>query len=95
MKKLESIENMLTAQNLLQKEFLNLNEASQFLDLSTSYLYKLTSTNQIPFYSPLGKKLFFKRCELEQWITSGRRSTVAELEQRASDYISKKSWSHN
>ena len=89
------MENFLIAQNILQKEILNLDEASQFLDLKASYVYKLTSSNKIPFYSPLGKKLYFMRSELEQWITNSRRSTVAEMEQQASDYISKKSRSHN
>ncbi|WP_243348428.1 helix-turn-helix transcriptional regulator [Parabacteroides sp. FAFU027] len=88
--KLDSIERKLTVQNLLQKEIITFDEACLYLDLSSSYLYKLTSTNRIPCYSPMGKKLFFKRIELDQWLTGSRTSTDAEVQQKAADYIARK-----
>ena len=91
LEKLESIERKLTEQNLLQKEIINFVEACLYLDLSSSYMYKLTSLNLIPCYAPMGKKLFFKRSELDNWLTSSRSSTIAENEQMAADYIVKKS----
>ncbi len=88
--KLDQIENRLIEQNLLQKEVLNVKEATTYLNISQSHLYKLTSRNVIPCYSPNGKFIYFRRDELDNWLTTKRRSSIAELEQQAADYISTK-----
>lgn len=88
--KLDSIERRLTEQNLFQKEIFTFAEACLYLDLSSSHLYKLTSANAIPCYCPQGKKLYFKRAELDMWLTSHRNSTKEEIEQQAANYIAKK-----
>ena len=54
------------------KDLITLNECANVLGLSRSYLYKLTSTNQIPFYKPMGKKIFFSLKEVEDWAKRGR-----------------------
>lgn len=50
------------------KNVLSFEEASRFLNLSKSYLYKLTSGNLIPHYKPQGKMLYFEKTELEAWL---------------------------
>lgn len=52
--RVEELEQML----FLTKNVLSFDEASKFLNLSKSYLYKLTSGNLIPHYKPQGKMLF-------------------------------------
>jgi len=59
----------------LIRDFLNLNEACQFLDYSKSYLYKLTHLKKIPHYKPNGKKLYFKKNDLKNWITRNKVKT--------------------
>ncbi|RHI02729.1 DNA-binding protein, partial [Bacteroides sp. AM16-24] len=49
--RVEELEQML----FLTKNVLSFDEASKFLNLSKSYLYKLTSGNLIPHYKPHGK----------------------------------------
>lgn len=88
-KKLTSIEQRIIEQNLLQKEIINFAEACLYLDLSSSHLYKLTSANAIPCYCPQGKKLYFRRTELDLWLTSHRNATKEEVEQQAANYITK------
>ena len=88
--RLEKIERLLESQNLLQKEVLNLNEAALYLELSTSHLYRLTSTGCIPFYKPNGKKLYFKRLELDQWLLRNRSTSKEEIETHAANYLIKK-----
>lgn len=85
--KLTEIANKLDEQNILQKTVLNLNEASKYLNISESHLYKLTSTRQIPHFCPQGKKLYFRREELDDWLQRNRQSSSDEIEQRAADYI--------
>jgi excisionase family DNA binding protein len=78
--KLTEIANKLDEQNLLQKTVLNFNDACKHLDVSPSHLYKLTSSRQIPHFCPQGKKLYFKREELDQWLQRNRQSTNQEVE---------------
>ncbi len=48
-------------------ETLTLAEAAAFLGLKKSYLYKLTSTRQIPFIKYGGRIVLFERVALESW----------------------------
>lgn len=79
-------EQAATLQAISQKSILTLTEASLFLGLSKSYLYKLTASAQIPHYKPNGKMVYFDRAEVEAWALSNRVSTTAEATQRAVSY---------
>jgi len=72
---------------ILKKDVLNLDEACEYLSVSASHLYKLTSTHQIPCYQPNGKRLYFKRNELQEWLLRNRKCTSHEIEELASSYI--------
>ncbi len=85
--KLKNIESILQQQNLLQKDVLNLTEACAYLNISTSHIYKLTSQKLIPHYCPQGKKLFFVRLELDQWLLRNRQDSTDEIETRAANYL--------
>ena len=75
----------------LVKEIFNFSEACTFLDYSKSYLYKLTHSRRIPHYKPNGKKLYFKRVDLEDWLLRNRIKTDVELQQQAEEILNKKS----
>lgn len=80
--RLGNIEKMLTEQALAKKEVLNFNEAALFLDLSRSHLYKLTSQKQIPHFCPQGKRLYFKREDLQNWLLRNKQEEEETVEQR-------------
>lgn len=73
----------------LQKEILTFKEATKFLSLSQSALYKLTSKKEIPFYSPGGKIIYFRKSELEYWIFSGKVATNDEFDAVVDEYLSR------
>lgn len=83
--KLTEIAQKLDEQNMLQKPVLNFNEACKYLDVSPSHLYKLTSAKQIPHFCPQGKKLYFRREELDHWLQRNRQQTTEELEESVTD----------
>jgi excisionase family DNA binding protein len=87
--KLTEIATKLEEQNMLQKSVLNLSEASRYLNISESHIYKLTSTRQIPHFCPQGKKLYFKREELDEWLMRNRQAATDEIERQAADYVIK------
>ena len=82
--KLTSIESLLEA---TQPKPLTLQEAAEFLDFSRSYLYRLTSQGRVPHYKPEGKRVYFDRAELVNWIKRNRNRTQEETEEKAASYI--------
>lgn len=67
---------------------LSFSEGAQYLNCSKSYLYKLTHRRALPFFKPLGKKIFFKRSDLERFLLRNPVKTSAEIEQSAVDHVS-------
>ena len=82
--KLTSIESLLVA---TQPKPLTLKEAAEFLDFSRSYLYRLTSHGRVPCYKPEGKRVYFDRAELVDWLKRNRNRTQEETEEKAASYI--------
>ena len=64
--------------------FLSLAEAAAFLGLKESYLYKLTSTRQIPFFKYGGRRVLFDRAALEQWRAERMQPIPTRAEAAAS-----------
>jgi excisionase family DNA binding protein len=69
------------------KDILSFDEASKFLNLSKSYLYKLTSGNLIPHYKPQGKMLYFEKAELEAWLRQNPVKTQMQIAREAQQYV--------
>jgi len=71
----------------LTKKILSFDEASKFLNLSKSYLYKLTSGNLIPHYKPQGKMLYFEKEELEAWLRQNPVKTQMQIAREVQQYV--------
>ena len=84
---IREVKRLILEQNLLRKDVLNFAEACQYLDISESHMYKLTCRKQIPHFCPQGKKLYFNRQELDQWLQQHRQVTKDEIDKAATDYI--------
>lgn len=85
--RLERIEAKLDG--LLGQEVMTAEEAAAFLDISISYIYKLTSRRKIPYYKPEGKRLYFKRSELAEWALSNKILTDEEIEAQTDAWLAK------
>lgn len=60
----------LAKQSVLKKEILDIDEASVYINQSISSLYKLTSKSNLNYFKPNGKKIYFKRSDLDKWMLS-------------------------
>lgn len=58
---------------------LTVQQAADFLNLAVPTIYGLVSRREIPF-SKKGKRLYFLKEELTEWVQTGRKRTVAEIE---------------
>ncbi|MDF0717958.1 helix-turn-helix domain-containing protein [Muricauda sp. 334s03] len=85
----KEIKQLLQNQNLEQKEIFTVEDAAAYLQLSKSCLYKLTSKREIPFYNPGGKKIYFKKAELQEWIFSSRVESTASIDSQVETYLNR------
>jgi len=72
-----------------EKSILSVREACQYMDISKSYLYKLTHGKLLPYYCPNGKKIYFQKNDLETWMTGNRQPSNEEIKQIARNLIFK------
>ena len=68
------------------KEVLSIDECATFTNLSVNHIYRLTSQRAIPFYKPMGGKIYFKKKEIENWLLQGRQATDSEIKSQAKTY---------
>ena len=87
MQKLEEIKALTL---LAAKEMLTMDDAVLYTGLGKSCLYVLTCKNNIPYYKPNGKNIYFKKSELNDWLQRGRVNSIAEAESAAALYVAKK-----
>lgn len=89
--KLNELELHLKRQGVLFKDVLSLEEASEYLQVSKSCLHKKTSKKEIPFYVPGGKKIYFRKSELDSWVFNSRVAAIGEIDLETQSYLSRTS----
>ncbi|HAP94192.1 MAG TPA: DNA-binding protein, partial [Chryseobacterium sp.] len=75
------MENHLEKRNQLlvgQKAILSLKEAAEYMGVSESTLYKMTSARTITFYKPNNGKIYFKRVDLNNWMLQNEVKSVTQ-----------------
>lgn len=81
LKALDKLTESVKTQN---KEYLTTKEAAELIGVGRSRLTQLVFSRSIPFYrNGNGKRNYFKRSELEEWMSATRVATDAEIMQDA------------
>lgn len=73
----------------IPKQIISFKEAVLYLDVSESFLYKLTSQSKITFFKPNNGKLYFKKEDLDKWMLQHENRTASDIEQDLTFKISK------
>ena len=68
------------------EQFLTIQEAAEFLSLTVPTMYSKVSKSELPVMKR-GKRLYFSRTELLNYIKDGRKKSNAEIEQEAEAYL--------
>ncbi|MBX2948799.1 MAG: excisionase family DNA-binding protein [Crocinitomicaceae bacterium] len=68
-------------QMIASKEILSFQEAVVYLNVSKSFLYKMTSTRSIRFTKPNNGKLYFRKADLDKWMLSNEYKSKSAIEQ--------------
>lgn len=69
------------------KNVLTIEDVALLTGLSVSHIYTLTSKQEIPHSKPNGKKVYFKKSEIEDWLLQNRILTKKEIDNKATTYI--------
>jgi excisionase family DNA binding protein len=87
--KLDNIEQLLISrqgQSPEQEELMPITKAAEFLDLAVPTVYSKVCRKEIPV-NKRGKRLYFYRSELTEWIKSGRKKTADEIREDALQHL--------
>ena len=68
-------------------QLLTIDEASTLLHLTKATVYKKVSKNELPGVCKQGKRLYFDRQILIDWIKQGRKASNTENEQDLKTYL--------
>lgn len=68
------------------KTMLNIKEAAFILGMTVRGVRENVRNRIIPCYKPNVNRLYFKKSELEEWMTQNRRKSMAELKSEAAAY---------
>lgn len=85
----ESLEVLLThlhdleKQLFFMKEYMTIDEMAAYLGISRRQVYYIVSTGEIPYYKPLGKRIFIRKKDINEWIATGRISSRREIDSLA------------
>ena len=83
---MELTSNRLNVVHAAPDKFVNITEAAQILELAIPTVYNLVSAGRFPVMKK-SKRLYFSRKELLDYIRTGRRNTVEEIEEEARSYV--------
>lgn len=70
-------------------QLLTIQQAAELLSLTVPTLYSKVSKGELPVMKR-GKRLYFSRTELLEYLKAGRKKTNAEIEAEAETYLKRK-----
>jgi excisionase family DNA binding protein len=84
--KLDHIEGLIGDLSKAATKPYDLTTAAEYLSISQSHLYQLTSKGKIGHFKPAGKKLYFDKTDLDEYLRRNRVRPQWEIEQEAANH---------
>lgn len=69
------------------EQLLNIQEAAALLHLTVPTIYSKHSKGELPGVCKRGKRLYFSKQSLIEWVKDGRKKSNAEIEAEAEAYL--------
>ena len=70
-----------------QPQMLTIEEAAKYLNVKKSTVYRMTSQHRIKFYKPTGKRVYFDKADLDEWMKSKAIKSDEEIKADATNYV--------
>ena len=69
-------------------EIMTVDQLSQYLTIAKQTIYGKCGAREIPHYKT-GKRVYFKKSEINEWLIKGRIHTSEEIRKEAEEWIRK------
>ena len=87
---METLKSLITGQRAEPSQskdiFLTIPEAALFLDLAQATIYAKVGQREIP-HCKRGKRLYFLKSDLENYLKEGRKKTATEIHNEAEQHL--------
>lgn len=87
LQKLNRLESLIIGTS---KEIFTVDDVVNYTGFSKSYVYKLVHKSILPYSKPNNRTLFFTKTEIDEWLLQNKSKSIAQIEQEAISYTSKK-----
>lgn len=77
-----------TVQGLESDSPIDIRQAAKYLNVSVSWMYKLTHLKKVGYYKPNGKKIYFRREDLDRFVYQNRIDSQEEVDEAAVAHLS-------
>lgn len=85
----ENLKKVITlSKSSADENYMSIDETAKLLNLAKSSIYGLVHRKKIPFHK-VGKKLYFSKERILQWIDNGKQNTISDIETEADKYLMK------
>lgn len=68
--------------------FLTMKQFCEYYDYKRPTVYGMVHHRKIP-YSKVGKRLYFEKSKIDEWIRQKHVKTITEIEEEADNYLSR------
>lgn len=75
----QKLDELKTLTLLGVKDMLTVDDVSLLTGFKKTYIRKMAEEGTLPYHKPFGRKLFFKKDEINKLLQGGRVPSVAEL----------------
>ncbi len=69
-------------------EIMTVDQVADYLSLAKPTIYGKCASREIPCFK-VGKRNYFMKQDINEWLKTGRRATNYEIQQQAAEYIRK------
>jgi len=67
-------------------EYLTIEDVANYINMAVSSVYGYVHTKRIP-YIKKGKRLIFEKSKIDEWLQSGRKRTIQEIEDNVNNRL--------
>jgi excisionase family DNA binding protein len=70
------------------EKLMGIDELSEYLKLAKPTIYQKTGSREMPSIK-IGKRLYFKKSDIDNWLIQGRRKSNFEIQEEAAEFVRK------
>lgn len=86
---IEKLDDYIKQNHQTDEKYLDVTQLAEYLNKKKSQIYKMTHKRVINYYKPGGKKIYFKKSDIDNWIEQNKIKSKKEIEESANTIYTK------